>query len=164
MSQYSVIAIPKRISALFAQRFPHQKPGLSVTAITRLGAEQGFHSGRDFVSLKDTREFMKFSGGGALMVHVLVHHKVADFGLWKETFDGQLNTRKAGGETGFRLFQSVEDPRDVTLLLDWDSVEHARRFMHSNELRDVMQKAGVVGAPDVVVVWDATVVHRTAAD
>ena len=49
------------------------------------------------------------------MVHVLVRHKVADYNRWKESFDSHLNTRMHAGETGFRLFQSVDDPREVTL-------------------------------------------------
>jgi hypothetical protein len=98
------------------------------------------------------------------MVHVIVHHKVADFSQWKEAFDGDLTARKSGGETAFRILQSVDDPRDVTLMLDWDSVEHARRFMTSGELRNSMQKAGVQGTPDVRFVVDARVVHRSSAD
>lgn len=98
------------------------------------------------------------------MVHVIVHHKVADFNRWKEAFDGDLTARKSGGETDFRILQSVEDPREVTLILDWDSVEHARRFMSSRELRDAMEKAGVQGTPDVRFVIDAIAVHRSSAD
>ncbi len=98
------------------------------------------------------------------MVHILVHHKVADYSRWKEAFDGNLFARKSAGETGCKLFQSVDDPREVTLLLDWDSVEHARRFMNSDELRDTMQKAGVQGTPDVKFVHDVSFVHRTSAD
>lgn len=98
------------------------------------------------------------------MVHVLVHHKVADFNRWKESFDSHLNTRMHAGETGFRLFQSVDDPRDVTLLLDWDSVEHARRFLASDELRSRMQQAGVVDTPDVQFIEDVRTVRRTSAD
>ena len=98
------------------------------------------------------------------MVHVLVRHKVADFNRWKESFDSYLNTRMRAGELGFRLFQSVDDPRDVTLLSDWDSVEQARRFMSSEELRSRMQQAGVVGTPDVHYVEDVRAIRRTAAD
>jgi quinol monooxygenase YgiN len=98
------------------------------------------------------------------MVHVLVHHKVSDFNRWKESFDSHLSTRMRAGELGYRLFQSVDDPRDVTLLLDWDSAEHARQFMGSEELRDRMQQAGVVGTPDVQYIQDVQAVRRTAAD
>ena len=98
------------------------------------------------------------------MVHVLVRHKVADFNRWKESFDSHLNARMHAGETGCRLFQSVDDPRDVTLLLDWDSVEHARAFISSEDLRGRMQQAGVVGTPDVQYLEDVRAVRRTAAD
>jgi len=98
------------------------------------------------------------------MVHVLLRHKVADYSRWKETFDAHLNTRMRAGELGCRLFQGVDDPREVTLLLDWDSVEHARKFMTSAELQSAMEKAGVIGSPDVHYIEDARMVRRTAAD
>ncbi len=98
------------------------------------------------------------------MVHVIVRHKVADYGKWKQTFDAYLNHRMAAGETGFRVFQSIEDPRDVTVLLDWENTESARRFMQSDDLRKTMQNAGVVGNADVSYVQDALNVRRTAAD
>ncbi len=74
------------------------------------------------------------------MVHVIVRHKVADFAKWKQAFDAYLNRRMAAGETGFRVFQSIDDPRDVTVFTDWESMEHARRFMQSDDLRKAMQK------------------------
>jgi quinol monooxygenase YgiN len=98
------------------------------------------------------------------MVHVLVRHKVADFTRWKELFDSHLNARMRAGELGFRLFQGVNDPRDVTLLLDWDSVEHARQFMGSDDLRNKMQQAGVTGTPDIQYLEDVRAVRRTSAD
>ncbi|HUI83446.1 MAG TPA: cyclase [Candidatus Binatia bacterium] len=98
------------------------------------------------------------------MVHVLVRHKVADYSRWKEAFDSHHTARKRAGETGCRLFHSVEDPRDIFLLLDWESTEQARRFMNSAELRDAMQKAGVMGAPEIQYLEDARAVHRSAAD
>jgi len=96
------------------------------------------------------------------MVHVLVRHKVGDYMRWKEAFDAHFNNRMSAGETGFRLFQAVDDPREVTLLLDWDTLEHARRFMASDELRATMQQAGVQGAPDVFFMEDARVVRSSA--
>jgi len=98
------------------------------------------------------------------MVHVLLRHKVSDYSRWKEAFDAHLTTRMRAGELAFRLFQGVDDPREVTLLLDWDSVEHARKFMTSAELQSAMEKAGVVGPPDVHYIEDARTVRRTAAD
>jgi quinol monooxygenase YgiN len=98
------------------------------------------------------------------MVHVIVRHKVSEYNRWKAAFDAHLNTRMHAGEVGFRLFQNVDDPREVTLLLDWDTTEHARKFMASDELRKTMQQAGVIGDPDIQYVEDVRMVRRTAAD
>jgi quinol monooxygenase YgiN len=75
------------------------------------------------------------------MVHMIIRHKVADYSRWKEAFDAHLNTRKAAGETDYRVLQSVDDPREVTIFLDWDSLERARRFAGSEDLKQAMQKA-----------------------
>jgi quinol monooxygenase YgiN len=98
------------------------------------------------------------------MVHVLVRHKVSDYNRWKQAFDSHLNTRKHGGETGFRIFHTVDDPREVVLFLDWENIEQARKFMNSDELRKAMQLAGVEGAPDVQYIEDVRTVHRSSAD
>jgi heme-degrading monooxygenase HmoA len=60
--------------------------------------------------------------------------------------------------------QSVDDPREVTIFLDWDSLERARRFAASDDLKQTMQKAGVVGDPDVRFLEDARTVRRSSAD
>jgi hypothetical protein len=98
------------------------------------------------------------------MVHVIVRHKVSDYSKWKQVFDAYLNHRMAAGETGFRVFQSIEDPRDITLVLDWEGLDSARRFMKSDDVRHTMQNAGVVGDPEVNYVQDAVTVRRTSAD
>jgi len=98
------------------------------------------------------------------MVHVIVRHKVADYGRWKEAFDGHLSVRKAAGEVGHRVLLSVDDPREVTVLLDWDSLERARRFAGSDDLKQTMKKSGVVGDPDVRFLEDAYTVRRSSAD
>lgn len=98
------------------------------------------------------------------MVHMIIRHKVADYSRWKEAFDSHLNTRKAAGETEYRVLLSVDDPREVTLFFDWDSLERARRFVGSDDLKKAMQLAGVVGEPDVRFLEDARTVRRSSAD
>ena len=98
------------------------------------------------------------------MVHLIVRHKVADYPRWKEAFDGHLSTRKAAGEVGSRILLSVDDPREVTIVLDWDSLERARKFATSDDLKQTMQKAGVIGDPDVRYLEDAYTVRRSSAD
>ena len=98
------------------------------------------------------------------MVHTLVRHKVADFNRWKQAFDSYLPTRQRGGETAFRVFHAVDDPHDVVVFCDWDSLERARKFMNSDDLRKAMQQAGVEGAPEVQYIEDVRSVRRSAAD
>jgi heme-degrading monooxygenase HmoA len=98
------------------------------------------------------------------MVHVLVRHKVADYPRWKEAFDSHLTSRKRAGETGYHVFHSMEDSHEIVVLSDWQTVEEARKFMNSDELRQKMQTAGVQGSPDVQYLEDARVVHRSSAD
>jgi len=98
------------------------------------------------------------------MVHVLVHHKVADYSHWKEAFDSHLSTRKRAGEIGSHLFHNLDDPHEIYVLSDWQTVEEARKFMSSSELAETMKKAGVQGLPDVRFLEDVYAVHRTSAD
>ncbi len=98
------------------------------------------------------------------MVHMIIRHKVADYSRWKEAFDAHLNLRKAAGETEARVMVSVDDPREVTLFFDWDSLDRARRFVGSDDLKQAMKLAGVVGDPDVRFLEDARAVRRSSAD
>jgi quinol monooxygenase YgiN len=98
------------------------------------------------------------------MVHMIIRHKVADYSRWKEAFDAHLQVRKEAGETGYRVLLSVDDPREITLFLDWDGLDRARGFAASEDLKRAMQQAGVVGEPDVRFLEDARTVRRSAAD
>ena len=57
---------------------------------------------------------------------------------------------EAGGATGVsQVYRDLDDPNTVTLVMEWDTAENARKFMENPALREVMQKAGVVGMPAV---------------
>jgi heme-degrading monooxygenase HmoA len=98
------------------------------------------------------------------MVHVLIHHRVTDYGRWKEAFDSDLTNRKRAGETGYHVFHSLEDPHDIVVLSDWQTIEEARKFITSDDLRQRMKEAGVQGSPHIQYLEDASAVHRTSAD
>jgi heme-degrading monooxygenase HmoA len=86
------------------------------------------------------------------MPHMLVHHKVRDFAKWKPFFDRDESSRKALGSKGAQVFQNVEDPTDVFILMEWDSVENAKKFGTSGDLKKTMEEAGVVSAPHIHLV------------
>ena len=45
--------------------------------------------------------------------------------------------------------RNADDPDELVILLEWDSVENARRFAGADELQDAMRWAGVPVQPDV---------------
>jgi heme-degrading monooxygenase HmoA len=67
----------------------------------------------------------------------------------KPAFDAHGATRKASGSKGGRLLRSAEDPNELVILLEWDNLQKARQFAQSDDLRNTMQRAGVVGKPEV---------------
>ena len=83
-------------------------------------------------------------------MYVIVHHKVEDYAKWRSVFDEHAEVRKNAGATGNnRVFQSVDDPNAMTIVLEWESTEKAKQFAESDELKAAMQKAGTIGKPDI---------------
>lgn len=83
------------------------------------------------------------------MAYLLVKHTVKDFDSWKPVFDEHGSTRRDGGCRGGYVFRNADAGDEVVVLLEWDSEEHAREFAGSEDLRRVMQSAGVVGTPTI---------------
>ena len=98
------------------------------------------------------------------MVHVLVRHKVDDYNRWRAAFDDALMMRRNAGELSYRVFRNYEDANEVSVLCDFDSFDHARKFLTSEGLKKAMQAAGVVEAPQVQYLHEAVAIRRTAAD
>ena len=63
------------------------------------------------------------------------------------------------GVMGAAAFQLVDDPNDVTIWHDFETAEVARAFVSSDGLRNVMQRAGVQGEPQI---WFTTESWRPA--
>jgi len=85
------------------------------------------------------------------MPYVLIRHKVTDYDSWQPIFDDHRRAREDAGSIGGQVFQNPDDPTEVVVLFEWDSVEDARRFIHSKDLREAMTRAGVSDQPDMLV-------------
>jgi heme-degrading monooxygenase HmoA len=53
------------------------------------------------------------------------------------------------GLQGGRILRNADDPNELVILLEWDSLDNARQFANVDELREAMQRAGVADQPDV---------------
>ncbi|MDA1189330.1 MAG: cyclase [Chloroflexi bacterium] len=82
------------------------------------------------------------------MAHVLIKHPVEDYAKWKKAYDAHAAMRKQAGSKGSQVFRNSENPSEVTILFEWGSVEQARKFNASADLKEAMQKAGVKGMPE----------------
>jgi heme-degrading monooxygenase HmoA len=83
------------------------------------------------------------------MSYLFIKPTVKDYAAWKPLFDGHAAFRKAAGSKGARLFRSSENPNEIALLFEWDDPKRARQFVQSPELREAMERSGVIGRPDV---------------
>jgi hypothetical protein len=83
------------------------------------------------------------------MAYLLVKHTVRSFDEWKPIFDQDASTRQAGGSKGGYVFRNADSPNEIVVLLSWDGADRARTFAASDNLRAVMQRAGVQGRPEV---------------
>ena len=88
------------------------------------------------------------------MVRLFVRHTVDDFESWRKVYDEFDRDRRPLGVKGDAVYQSIDDPNDVTVCHDFDSAEEARAFAGSAELREAMDRAGVRSPPEV---WFVTV-------
>jgi len=59
-------------------------------------------------------------------------------------FDADSAGRTAAGCRGARIFRNAEDP-EVVVLVEWDSLESARRRIESATLSRKFEEAGVSG-------------------
>lgn len=92
------------------------------------------------------------------MANILVHHKVEDFNKWKPFFDQHSGFRSQNGSKGGRVFRSADNPNDLFILFEWDSIENAQKFAHSDNLKETMQKAGVQGMPEINFVEEVSTI------
>jgi hypothetical protein len=86
---------------------------------------------------------------------MIIQHKVQDFATWKPIYDSHASARSAAGLTNGRVFRSVDDPNEVTVLLDTADAKQANDFLASEDLKNAMQRAGVVGQPEIYVLEKA---------
>jgi antibiotic biosynthesis monooxygenase (ABM) superfamily enzyme len=83
------------------------------------------------------------------MASMIVTHKVKDFSIFKKTFDSVIDLRKSNGELSDRIYREASDPNELTLNFNWNSLANAQKYAHSPELKVAMDKAGVVGIPEI---------------
>ncbi len=86
--------------------------------------------------------------------YLLVRHQVRDFAQWKRGYDAHLPKRIEAGLMEKYLLRGAHDLNEVILLFEALDVNRAKAFAESADLRDTMQKVGVVDKPDLYFLND----------
>ncbi len=89
------------------------------------------------------------------MVRLFVRHEVTDYGPWRAAYNDFDEERRSMGVIGAAVYRSVSDGNDVTIYHDFQTMDAAQAFVGSARLREVMEKAGVSGQPDIWFVEEA---------
>jgi hypothetical protein len=71
------------------------------------------------------------------MIRLFVRHRVADYDAWRKVYDEFDATRRPMGVIG-----------DAVFWHDFQTADEARAFASSEAVRDVIQRAGIEGAPE----------------
>ena len=80
---------------------------------------------------------------------IVVTHKVESYEKWKPVYDGTAAWKSKFGWKQGTVLTADGDRNNVTVIEDFDSIEHAKKFASSPDLKAAMGKAGVMGPPDI---------------
>jgi hypothetical protein len=83
------------------------------------------------------------------MATLFVRHTVADYAAWRRIFDDFAPTQEALGVIDKAVYRGADDDDDITVSHDFATVEAARAFAGSPELKAAMHDAGVTSAPTI---------------
>lgn len=67
------------------------------------------------------------------MTTLFVRHAVSDYPAWRKTYDGFLPIQKANGVLSEAVYQSIDDPNDVTVTHEFATLEAAQAFTRIEE-------------------------------
>jgi len=83
------------------------------------------------------------------MATLFVRHDVSDFQKWKQAYDDFEPERTTMGVTGHGVFLDKDNPNNVTVYHDFETMQAAEDFVANPRLMVVMKEGGVVGAPSL---------------
>jgi len=85
---------------------------------------------------------------------MIVKHKVADFANWKKVFDSMHDIRFSYGWTGHEVLRDANDPQTVIIVNHAKTLDGIKAYGTSSELKEGMQNAGVLTAPEITFLND----------
>jgi hypothetical protein len=98
-----------------------------------------------------------------MITNILIRHKVKDYTIWKRAYDAHLPKRIEAGLIERNLFRNDTDPNEVVILFEAKDLVRAKKFVESVDLQEVMEKAGVIGKPDILILNEQPIAYAKAS-
>jgi heme-degrading monooxygenase HmoA len=89
------------------------------------------------------------------MAYMYARHTVEDYDAWKSVFDSVSDLRQQNGERSYQILRQGNGSGELIILFEWDSLDNAQRYAASPELREAMERAGVIGKPEILFLEEA---------
>jgi len=80
---------------------------------------------------------------------IIVTHRVESYETWRASFDDFDDHRKQSGIVGHAVNQELGNPNQVVVYHQANDLATLRSFVDSTELKERMQRAGVIGTPNI---------------
>ena len=80
---------------------------------------------------------------------MVVSHAVEDYSKWRVQYDEFDDYRKKNGIVGHAVNQELGKPNQVIVYHQAESLDTLRALVDSAELKERMEKGGVIGSPDI---------------
>ena len=77
----------------------------------------------------------------------VIRHTVADYAKWRPIFNSDKPNQEAAGLTNPRVYHTLTDPNDITIVFDMADAAKAKAFSAAKRLKTKMAEAGVVEKP-----------------
>ena len=81
--------------------------------------------------------------------------RVKDYSTWRKTYDARRSTRASAGIEAARVYQDIENPNSVTVMLDGE-LDRLRAYATSVDVNTSYGPAGVIGQPVVTFANEVT--------
>jgi hypothetical protein len=86
-----------------------------------------------------------------MAITVTVTQRVRDYDAWRPAFDGHASVRREHGLTNEAVFRGADDPNSILVVMDGPSRDAVLGFIADPSLKAVMETAGVISEPHVVI-------------
>lgn len=89
------------------------------------------------------------------MAASIIGLEVEDYDRWRSMFDSMAELRRERGIRAGRVYQDVSNPNSLTIMIEGDLAD-LRAYGESQDLKEAMANAGVIGPPRMALVNDVT--------